>query len=88
MSRVPYSGAVTSVTVLYLLGLYLGRLRGRIDDEAMRTMLSALERIPAQIQQILVVLPDIVEPQRHNAHIGNKSNVRISKTAGGAAAAR
>jgi glutamine---fructose-6-phosphate transaminase (isomerizing) len=44
---------VTSVTVLYLLGLYLGQLRGRIPDEAMRDMLSALERIPDQIQQIL-----------------------------------
>src|SRR5215469_6116014 len=39
---------VTSVTVLYLLGLYLGQLRGRIPDEAMRDMLSALEQIPDQ----------------------------------------
>src|SRR5438105_150255 len=41
---------VTSVTVLYLLGLYLGRQRGRISDEAMRDILTALERIPDQIQ--------------------------------------
>src|SRR5437588_7947612 len=44
---------VTSVTVLYLLGLYLGRLRGRVPDEAMRDILAALERIPGQIQQLL-----------------------------------
>ncbi len=44
---------VTSVTVLYLLGLYLGRLRGRIPDEAMRDILTALERIPDQIQHLL-----------------------------------
>ena len=44
---------VTSVTVLYLLGLYLGRLRGRIPDEAMRDILTALECIPGQIQQLL-----------------------------------
>jgi glutamine---fructose-6-phosphate transaminase (isomerizing) len=56
---------VTSVTVLYLLGLYLGRLRGRIDDGAMRAMLAALEQIPGQIQQILDQASspdDIIEP--------------------------
>jgi glucosamine--fructose-6-phosphate aminotransferase (isomerizing) len=44
---------VTSVTVLYLLGLYLGQMRGRFSQEAMRDILSALERIPDQVQQIL-----------------------------------
>ncbi len=44
---------VNSVAVLYLLGLYLGQLRGRITQEQMSTFLIALERLPRQIQQIL-----------------------------------
>ncbi len=44
---------VSSVTVLYMLGLYLGQLRGRIKDEHMRAFLAALEQLPAQIQHIL-----------------------------------
>jgi glucosamine--fructose-6-phosphate aminotransferase (isomerizing) len=44
---------VSSVTVLYLLGLYLGQMRGRFSEEVMRDILSALERIPDQVQQIL-----------------------------------
>src|SRR2546430_13261374 len=44
---------VTSVTVLYLLGLYLGQLRQRITDEEVSSALEALERIPDQVQQIL-----------------------------------
>ena len=44
---------VTSVAVLYLLGLYLGQQRGRIDAEQMSEFLATLERIPDQIQQEL-----------------------------------
>ncbi|HZO75850.1 MAG TPA: glutamine--fructose-6-phosphate transaminase (isomerizing) [Ktedonobacteraceae bacterium] len=44
---------VTSVAVLYLLGLYLGQHRSRINAEQMRELLTALERIPDQIQHIL-----------------------------------
>jgi glucosamine--fructose-6-phosphate aminotransferase (isomerizing) len=44
---------VSSVAVLYLLGLYLGQQRGRITDEQMRTLLTALERLPDQIQLML-----------------------------------
>ncbi len=44
---------VSSVAVLYLLGLYLGQLRGRIADEQMSEMLGALESLPEQIQHIL-----------------------------------
>src|SRR5579859_6865928 len=36
---------VTSVTVLYLLGLYLALQRGRMTDEEIRKILEALERI-------------------------------------------
>ncbi len=44
---------VSSVAVLYLLGLYLGQQRGRITDEQMRELLTDLERLPDQIQLIL-----------------------------------
>ncbi|HKT39451.1 MAG TPA: glutamine--fructose-6-phosphate transaminase (isomerizing), partial [Ktedonobacterales bacterium] len=44
---------VTSVTVLYLLGLYLARQRGRISAEELAETLAALERIPDQVQQLL-----------------------------------
>jgi len=44
---------VTSVTVLYLLGLYLALQRGRMTSEAVGEILAALERIPNQVQQIL-----------------------------------
>ncbi|HEU5230248.1 MAG TPA: glutamine--fructose-6-phosphate transaminase (isomerizing) [Ktedonobacteraceae bacterium] len=44
---------VTSVAVLYLLGLYLGQQQGRINAEQARELLAALERIPDQIQHML-----------------------------------
>ncbi len=44
---------VSSVNVLYMLGLYLGRLRGRVKDEQLQEMLTALEQLPDQIQSIL-----------------------------------
>jgi glutamine---fructose-6-phosphate transaminase (isomerizing) len=36
-----------------MLGLYLGRMRGRIKDEQLQEMLTALEQLPDQIQRIL-----------------------------------
>src|SRR5437588_2689187 len=56
---------VTSVNVLYLLGLYLGQLRQRITDEEVSSILEALERIPNQVQQILNTAAspeDVIEP--------------------------
>jgi len=44
---------LTSVTVLYLLGLYLGQQCGRVTAEQMREILEVLERIPDQVQRIL-----------------------------------
>jgi glucosamine--fructose-6-phosphate aminotransferase (isomerizing) len=46
---------VTSVTVLYLLGLYLGQHYGRMTEEEIEGILAALERIPDQAQHILDV---------------------------------
>jgi glucosamine--fructose-6-phosphate aminotransferase (isomerizing) len=56
---------VSSVAVLYLLGLYLGQQRQRINDEQMQEFLDALEILPEQIQQILnhaTSEHDVIEP--------------------------
>jgi glucosamine--fructose-6-phosphate aminotransferase (isomerizing) len=44
---------ISSVTVLYLLGLWLGQQRGKLADEQVRSLLTSLEQAPEQIQQIL-----------------------------------
>jgi glucosamine--fructose-6-phosphate aminotransferase (isomerizing) len=44
---------ISSVTVLYLLGLWLGHQRGKLADEQVRSLLTSLEQAPEQIQQIL-----------------------------------
>lgn len=44
---------VSTVTVLYLLGLYLAHQRERVSAEQIGEVLAALERIPAQMQCIL-----------------------------------
>jgi len=56
---------ITSVTVLYLLGLYLAQQRERMASEEVGTVLEALERIPHQIQQVLngsTSAADVIEP--------------------------
>jgi glucosamine--fructose-6-phosphate aminotransferase (isomerizing) len=44
---------VTSVTVLCLLGLYLGQLYGHMETAWRHDLLAALEKIPEQVQKIL-----------------------------------
>ena len=44
---------ISSVAVLYLLALWLGQQRGKVTPEESQELLTALERIPDQIQQIL-----------------------------------
>src|SRR5438270_992095 len=44
---------VSSVTVLYLLGLWLGQQRGKLADEQVQGLLTSLEHVPEQVQQIL-----------------------------------
>jgi glucosamine--fructose-6-phosphate aminotransferase (isomerizing) len=44
---------VSTVTVLYLLGLYLAQQRGRMTNDQISVILTALERIPDQIQHVL-----------------------------------
>jgi glucosamine--fructose-6-phosphate aminotransferase (isomerizing) len=56
---------VSSVAVLYMLGLYLGKLRGRINEEQMLIYLQAMEQLPGQIQEILAQAAspdDVIEP--------------------------
>jgi glucosamine--fructose-6-phosphate aminotransferase (isomerizing) len=44
---------VSSVSVLYLLGLWLAQERGNLSQDQVSALLVALERIPAQIQHVL-----------------------------------
>jgi len=44
---------LNSVVVLYLLGMYLAQLRGRLGPDQIGELLDGLERLPGQIQQIL-----------------------------------
>ena len=44
---------VSSVAVLYMLGLYLGQRRRNISDESLSMFLDALEKLPEQVQRIL-----------------------------------
>ncbi|GCE05267.1 glutamine--fructose-6-phosphate transaminase (isomerizing) [Dictyobacter aurantiacus] len=56
---------VSSVAVLYMLGLYLGQSRDRIQPEQMREFLTAMDQLPDQIQHILDHANskgDIIEP--------------------------
>lgn len=44
---------ISSVTVLYLLALWLGQQRGKVTPEESQQLLATLEQIPGQIQLIL-----------------------------------
>src|ERR1700730_7518512 len=44
---------ISSVTILYLLGLWLGQQRGKVTEQQTQRILAALERIPDQVQRIL-----------------------------------
>ena len=56
---------ITSVTVLYMLGLYLAQHHDRMASEEASMVLEALEHIPDQIQHILDIATspeDVIEP--------------------------
>lgn len=44
---------ISSVTVLYLLGMWLGQQRGKLAEEQVQSLLTSLEQAPDQIQYIL-----------------------------------
>ncbi|MCK4508647.1 MAG: glutamine--fructose-6-phosphate transaminase (isomerizing) [Desulfuromonadales bacterium] len=50
----------TQLVALYLFTLYLGHLRGNLDEEARRTMLDALVSLPGKIEECLK-LDDAIE---------------------------
>ncbi len=66
---------VSSVAVLYMLGLYLGEKRGRINDENLPLFLNALEKLPEQVQHILdqaKAADDVIEPlAKHMAKVSS-----------------
>jgi glucosamine--fructose-6-phosphate aminotransferase (isomerizing) len=56
---------LSSAIVLYLLGLYLAQMRGKLGPDDLAQMLDALEQLPEQIQQILARADspeDVIEP--------------------------
>jgi len=63
---------ITSVTVLYILGLYLAQHHDRMASEEASMLLEALEHIPDQIQHILDIATsteDVIEPlAKHLSH--------------------
>ncbi|MBE3559311.1 MAG: glutamine--fructose-6-phosphate transaminase (isomerizing) [Ktedonobacteraceae bacterium] len=56
---------VSSVCVLYLLGLYLAQMRGQLTPEEASVILMGMEQLPEQIQRILdhaASAEDVIEP--------------------------
>jgi glucosamine--fructose-6-phosphate aminotransferase (isomerizing) len=43
----------TQLMLLYLLGLHLGRVRGTLDADTLKTLLTALHRLPEQMKLVL-----------------------------------
>jgi glucosamine--fructose-6-phosphate aminotransferase (isomerizing) len=50
----------TQLVALYLFTLYLGRLRGNLDQELSRNMLEALVGLPGKVEECLI-LNDVIE---------------------------
>jgi glucosamine--fructose-6-phosphate aminotransferase (isomerizing) len=51
----------SQLVALYLLALYLGQVRGRLDPDAARPHISALLRLPTLLEQTLKCAPQIEE---------------------------
>jgi glucosamine--fructose-6-phosphate aminotransferase (isomerizing) len=54
----------TQLVALFLVALKLGKLRGLIDDAAMREHLAALARLPLQMDQVLLQEPSVLPVAR------------------------
>ncbi len=61
----------TQLTAFYLLGLYLGRLIGRIEPQLEAECLQALVEVPLLIEQILAQDDAIAKEARRYAHASN-----------------
>ncbi|MFN3650288.1 MAG: glutamine--fructose-6-phosphate transaminase (isomerizing) [Armatimonadota bacterium] len=51
----------SQLTAIYLLGLYLGRLRGTLAPEEEARVVAALQELPGQVERILEQEPQIAE---------------------------
>lgn len=51
---------LTALVDLYMLGLYLGKMRGTIPPERMRTLVNDLARLPGLVGRVLEDSPDYV----------------------------
>lgn len=49
----------TQLTIMYMLGLYMGRLRGVIDEEYYQRMIGELKEIPAKLARYLEKQKDV-----------------------------
>src|SRR5215469_10076216 len=74
---------VTMVTVLYLLGLWLGERAGTLAPEERQRMLAALQKVPEQMEQVLTS-PVLQQPLDQVAALlaDRKSCMFIGRSAG------
>ncbi|GAB1232412.1 glutamine--fructose-6-phosphate transaminase (isomerizing) [Ferrigenium sp. UT4] len=57
----------TQLVVLFLLTLVLAKLRGRLDENREQQFLQELRHLPAAVQKVLALEPQIVELAKHFA---------------------
>ena len=62
---------IASLTILHLLAVYLGRARGRLDDEAVRGLVDELSRGPGLISDLLSEADSYRELAYRIGHYGN-----------------
>ena len=62
---------ISSLTILHLLAIYLGRARGRLDDAATRRLVDELSRGPGLISDLLAEADSYRELAYRIGHYGN-----------------
>ncbi len=74
----------TSLVDLYLLGLYLGQLRGTLTDETLRQAVDELAKLPewvgqvAELQSVYHELAEQFHKREHFLYLGRKVNYPIA----------
>src|SRR5204863_8048175 len=74
----------TQVLTLYLLALFLARVRGTMTDEEVRERVVMLKRVPDQLEQILArsdqieELAEILVPRSNALYLGRGVNYPIA----------
>jgi len=56
---------VAQITALYLIGLHVGRVLGRVAEDEERAILAALQELPEQLRGLIVDAEDRVEQLAH-----------------------